>query len=75
MSLLVVVVSLQLRGTTEHTEYTEARHNGGGIRFRVFGVFRGYKSRIAAQAQIQLPNWVDPYLVVKDTRRILEAVS
>jgi hypothetical protein len=27
--------------TTEHTEYTEALHNGGGIRFRMFGVFRG----------------------------------
>jgi hypothetical protein len=41
VSRLVVVVSLQLRGTTENTEYTEAYHNGGGIRFRVFGVFRG----------------------------------
>jgi|LakMenE01Jun11ns_1017448.scaffolds.fasta_scaffold8888528_1 PIN domain nuclease of toxin-antitoxin system len=29
------------QGTTEHTEYTEARHNGGRIYFRVFGVFCG----------------------------------
>jgi hypothetical protein len=49
--------------------------HGGMIRFRVFGVFCGSKKGDAAQAQVQWPNWVDPYLVVKDTRRILEAVS
>jgi hypothetical protein len=31
----------QEHGTTEHTEHTEARDNGGRIRFRVFGVFCG----------------------------------
>jgi hypothetical protein len=29
------------QGTTEHTEYTEVRDNGGRIDFRVFGVFCG----------------------------------
>jgi hypothetical protein len=48
---------------------------GGMIPFRVFGVFCGSKKGDAAQAQVQWPNWVDPYLVVKDTRRTLEAVS
>ncbi len=33
----------------EHTEHTEARDDGGRIRFRVFGVFRGEKSGIAVQ--------------------------
>ena len=61
--------------TTEHTEYTEARHNGGRIRFRVFGVFCGSKKGDAAQAQVQWPNWVDPFLKVKDSTRILEAFS
>jgi hypothetical protein len=32
------------QGTTEHTEYTEARHNGARIRYRVFGVFCGKKT-------------------------------
>ena len=37
--LLSLVV--ENRGTTEHTEYTEIRHNRTRILFRVFGVFRG----------------------------------
>jgi len=32
------------RGTTEHTEYTETRHNRTRILFRVFCVFRGLKN-------------------------------
>jgi len=41
----------QEHGTTEHTEHTEARDNGGRIRFRVFGVFCGSKRQgIAAEA-------------------------
>jgi hypothetical protein len=41
----------QRHGTTEHTEHTEARDNGGRIRFRVFGVFCGSKRKgIATEA-------------------------
>jgi hypothetical protein len=40
------------QGTTEHAQYTEAWHNGGRVRFRVF---RGQKNGIAAQAFGVLP--------------------
>jgi hypothetical protein len=33
------------RGATEHTEYTETRHNRTRILFRVFRVFCGLKKR------------------------------
>jgi hypothetical protein len=61
--------------TTEHTEYTEARHTRWDDSFPCVRRVPWLKNRIAAQAQVQLPNWVDPFLLVKDTRRILEAVS
>jgi hypothetical protein len=39
-------------GTTEHTEYTETRHNRARIPFRVFCVFRGLKKSASSRYRI-----------------------